>query len=326
MNLVIFFRRFGPLALVMILAAGGASISSAEVRSWTSTDGERTIEAEYESSQDGKVTIRRKKDGRRFTIALDTLSEEDRVWVREKIAEMANEVAGNEARESKDNPYMKLLTGKWERHEESDLKYRLFGDRRLRRAGSGDEAAGYPLLIYLHGKGGDVMSPDEPWSANVFSVDSNYRKRPCYILVPQCPPSGGWRGASTEAVMTIAKNLVQNLYVDPKRIYLTGYSMGGFGTFHLLASESDFFAAGAPVAGGGSPGSAASFKDVPFWVFHGAKDPTVKVELSRRMVEALKEAGADPKYTEYPDGDHGIIGQVYAEKDFHEWLFEQRRE
>jgi predicted peptidase len=319
------FRLGLQPVLTAVLSLSLAGLSFAEVRDWTSAEGGRKIVAEYDNSGDGKVTIRRESDGKSFTIALDTLSEEDREWVREKEAAMAVENAGKAARESDDNPYMELLTGEWERQEESGLKYRLFADRRLRKPGADDESGAYPLVIYLHGKGGDVMSPEEPWSGQAFSADDNYSKRPCYILVPQCPPSGGWRGESAEAVMTIAKNLVKHLYVDPKRIYLTGYSMGGFGTFHVLAQEPEFFAAGAPVAGGGNPGSAETFKDVPVWIFHGAKDDTVSVDKSRSMVEALKAAGADPKYTEYPDGDHGIIGEVYDDKEFHEWLFSQKK-
>lgn len=107
------------------------------------------------------------------------------------------------------------------------------------------------------------------------------------------------------------------------RIYLTGYSMGGFGTFHLLAQEPQLFAAGIPIAGGGNPSSAGSFKKVPVWVFHGTKDPIVPVDLSRSMVEALEKERADPKYTEFPDGNHGIANQVYADQAVHEWLFEQ---
>jgi predicted peptidase len=199
------------------------------------------------------------------------------------------------------------------------LKYRIYGDRKLRRA----KDAGYPLVVYLHGKGGDVMTANEPWMANSFTQEDNYRKRPCYVIAPQNPDQEGWNGKKADSVIEIVKELMENLPVDKKRIYITGYSMGGFGTFHLLAQEPKLFAAGVPVAGGGNPGSVSNFKKVPVWVFHGAKDPTVPASMSQRMVEALKEEKADVKYTEYPEGDHGIAGEVYGDEEMHEWLFEQ---
>jgi predicted peptidase len=101
--------------------------------------------------------------------------------------------------------------------------------------------------------------------------------------------------------------------------------MGGYGTFHILAQEPKLFAAGVPIAGGGIPGSASEMKKVPLWVFHGAKDLTVKFSQSQNMVEALKKARAKVKYTEYPDGDQGIVGEVLRTKELHEWLFEQSR-
>lgn len=101
--------------------------------------------------------------------------------------------------------------------------------------------------------------------------------------------------------------------------------MGGYGTFHILAQEPKLFAAGVPIAGGGNPGSASDMKKIPFWVFHGAKDPTVKVTQSQGMVEALKKARAEVKYTEYPDGDHSIVGEVLQTEELHEWLFEQSK-
>jgi predicted peptidase len=293
------------------------SVQAAESRTWKTADGGRTIDAEYVGAKDGKVTIRRTSDRKTFTIALDTLSDDDRKWVEARLAE-ADEAA---AKSDKSNPFAKLLTGNWERTEGHGLSYRIYGGKRLR----GDAADGYPLVIYLHGRGGDVMTPEQPWDARAFSEEDNYRKRACIIIAPQCPQEQGWDGKNAEGVVEIIGDLVKNLSIDKKRIYLTGYSMGGWGTFHLLAREPKLFAAAVPIAGGGNPNDAASFKKVPLWVFHGAKDDVVKPENSQRMVDALKQARGEVTYTEYPDGDHGISGRVYADAKMHEWMFAQSR-
>lgn len=291
-------------------------------REWTTADGSRTLNAEYISSRDGNVTIRRTEDRQVFTIDLQTLSEADREWVKAKEAKMAAGFGGDEEEEKEaSEEFAKLLTGEWERTEGHGLEYRIFGDRRMRRSKDG----GYPLLVYLHGRNGDVMTPNAPGLVKVFAEEDNFDDRPAFLFAPQNPDHMGWNGEKAEGVIEIVKQLVKELPVDEDRIYLTGYSMGGYGTFHILAREPKLFAAGVPIAGGGNPGTASEFHKVPLWVFHGAKDPTVLVSQSRDMVEALEKEGAEVKYTEYPEGDHGIAGRVYGEEELHEWLFEQSR-
>ena len=306
-------------ALWFLLAAGFfvSTLDAAESRSWKTSDGSKSIEAEYVSTQDGKVTIRRNSDRKTFTIALDTLSEDDQKWVAKQLAIEAE--AG--AKSDKDGPFAKLLTGEWERSEGHGISYRIFGARKMR----GADEAGHPLVVYLHGRGGDVLAPAQPWDARSFSDEDRYRKNPGIVIAPQCPTEQSWDGKNAEAVVEIIGDLVKNLSIDKNRIYLTGYSMGGWGTFHLLGREPKLFAAAVPIAGGGNPNDAENFKKVPVWVFHGAKDDVVKPENSQRMVDALKKARADVRYTEYPDGDHGISGRVYADEEMHEWLFGQRR-
>ncbi len=293
------------------------TIHAAESRDWKTADGSKTIAAEYVSAKDGKVTIRRTDNRKIFTLPLDSLSEADRAWVTKQLETEAEE----SAKSDKSNPFAKLLTGEWQKTEGHGLQYRLFGARKLR----GADEAGYPLVIYLHGRGGDVMTPEQPGEARTFSEEDSYRKRSCFIIAPQCPKEQSWDGANADAVIDIIEDLTKHLAIDKKRIYLTGYSMGGYGTFHLLAQEPKLFAAGVPIAGGGDPIRAELFKKVPVWVFHGAKDPTVKPEQSQRMVKALEDARGTVKYTEYPDGDHGIVGRVYADPKLHEWLFEQKK-
>ena len=101
--------------------------------------------------------------------------------------------------------------------------------------------------------------------------------------------------------------------------------MGAYGTFHILAREPKLFAAGVPIAGGGNPGTAGDFRKVPLWVFHGAKDPTVPVNQSRSMVEALEKEGAEVKYTEYPGVGHDAWSRAFADPELPTWLFAQQR-
>lgn len=290
-----------------------SQISIAEVRTWRTADGLKSIEAEFISTGNGEVTIKRKSDQRLFTLSLSKLSGADQAWIKTKQAET---LTPKEVKEP-DPALVKLMTGKWERHEAHGMKFRIFGDRIIRRS----KGETYPMLVYLHGKGGDVMTPDEPSNANTFSDPS---KNPCLVIAPQCPDVG-WNGGKADMVLKIIDELITNFPIDKKRIYLTGYSMGGFGTFEILAKRPDLFAAGVPVAGGASPKNAEKLKDIPIWAYHGDADDVVKVESTRNIVEAIKKLNGKIKYSEIPGGDHGIANRVYGDKEMHNWLFEQKR-
>ena len=113
--------------------------------------------------------------------------------------------------------------------------------------------------------------------------------------------------------------------IDPQRIYLTGLSMGGYGTWDLLARKPDLFAAGVPVCGGGDESTAGKIAKIPIRVFHGDKDNSVPVARSRTMVEALKKAGGHPKYTEYAGVGHNPWDKAYADPKLMNWLFKQKK-
>ena len=119
--------------------------------------------------------------------------------------------------------------------------------------------------------------------------------------------------------------LVKEFSIDDKRIYITGLSMGGFGTWDAIVRKPDLFAAAVPICGGGDVKTADSIAKIPIWIFHGGKDPVVKPERSRSMVEALKKAGAEPKYTEYPNEEHASWVPAYKDADMFAWLFAQKK-
>ena len=126
-------------------------------------------------------------------------------------------------------------------------------------------------------------------------------------------------------LLELTQKTIEQYPVDSRRVYVTGISMGGFGTWAMMAAEPDLLAAAVPVCGGGDPGWAPRIKAIPVWAFHGAEDTVVPAEYTRRMIRALRAAGADPKYTEYPGIGHDSWTPAYQEPDLLDWLFSQKR-
>lgn len=123
--------------------------------------------------------------------------------------------------------------------------------------------------------------------------------------------------------LEVLGKLQREFSIDDKRLYLTGLSMGGYGTWDLLARHPKMFAAAVPVCGGGDESMASVMKDMPIWCFHGGADPTVPTQRSRDMIKAIKDAGGNPKYTEYPSVGHNSWDKAYSEKELPGWLFDQ---
>jgi predicted peptidase len=154
-----------------------------------------------------------------------------------------------------------------------------------------------------------------------------------YVLAPQIDP-GMWFQSSgsspTEAMaLTIQalKHVIATEAVDASRVYVTGVSMGGHGTWDVLRWEPNLFAAAVPLSGAANPATAGAIKHVPIWAFHGANDTIVPVSGSRQMIAALRAAGASPNYTELAGGGHVIWNPIYADPSntLYPWLFSQRR-
>jgi predicted peptidase len=187
----------------------------------------------------------------------------------------------------------------------------------------------YPLVLALHGRGGNTQA------ATVLGTDEMRKKYPCLVVAPAVSRAAVWslpkgfqklRGAQRLPVVLEALDAVLKEHpVDPDRVYVTGQSMGGFGTFGAISVSPQMFAAAVPVCGGWDPADAVKIKNVPLWAFHGEADGTVPAERSRSMVDAVKEAGGSPKYTEYPGVGHNSWSKAYASPLTWEWLFAQRR-
>jgi pimeloyl-ACP methyl ester carboxylesterase len=204
-------------------------------------------------------------------------------------------------------------------------KLGLFRPRYLVFLPDGYEQSGskcWPLMLFLHGAGerGDDLSKVKVHGPP--KMVSQGRSFPFILVAPQCDADRWWVPIELGALL----DEVEARYrVDRDRVYVTGMSMGGFGTWAVALEYPDRFAAIAPICGGGDPRDAARIRHVPAWVFHGARDGAVPIEGSRKMVEALKAAGGHVQFTVYPDAGHDSWSATYANPDLYDWLLANRR-
>jgi predicted peptidase len=195
-----------------------------------------------------------------------------------------------------------------------------------------------PLILYLHGGGGvgtdnlRQISGGNTTGTHVWTTPESQRKHPAFVLAPQLPQGQQWAtpasdvlSASAQTVVELIAALSREFAIDPDRIYLTGQSLGGYGTWDIIGKRPDLFAAAVPLCGGGDASRILAARRMAIWTFHGAKDEVVPVSGSRNLVTALKRAGSPVKYTEYPDVGHNVWTRAYVEPDLAEWLFSQRR-
>jgi predicted peptidase len=180
----------------------------------------------------------------------------------------------------------------------------------------------FPLLLFLHGsgeRGSDLEKVKIHGPPSL--IGKNAEMDQCIIISPQCPEGQWW---DTKLLRSLCDELAQKLPIDPARRYLTGLSMGGFGTWTLLEENPTYWAAAVPICGGGNPKAAEKFKDVPIWIFHGAKDPAVPVKASEDMIKALEAAGGHPQKTIYPDEQHLSWVPAYKDPALWRWLLAQQ--
>jgi predicted peptidase len=187
----------------------------------------------------------------------------------------------------------------------------------------------FPLILFLHGAGEREGGKQKPVDVGIGPAIRKYGEKdfPFFVVFPRCRANRNWMAEGDDAQRALAiLEFVQKKYkIDEQRIYLTGLSLGGFGTWSLAARYPDKWAAIVPICGGGNPEWAEKIKHIPVWCFHGDQDKAVRVELSRRMIEALKAAGASPRYTEYPGVGHNCWDLAYNTKELYAWLLSQKR-
>ncbi|MCA8996263.1 MAG: prolyl oligopeptidase family serine peptidase, partial [Planctomycetaceae bacterium] len=167
----------------------------------------------------------------------------------------------------------------------------------------------WPLLLFLHGsgeRGDDLELVKKHGPPKLIASGMDF---PFIVVSPQCPQDRRWEPIELVALLD---NLSARYKVDTDRIYVTGLSMGGFGTWELASFAPNKLAAVAPICGGGEKYWVKAYAHLPVWVFHGAKDTAVPLERSQVLVDELKKLGADPKFTIYPDAAHDSWTESYA--------------
>lgn len=201
----------------------------------------------------------------------------------------------------------------------------------------------FPLVVFLHGAGerGDDNRRQLCNGVQEFLRPELRNAYPCFVLAPQCPADTRWvecdwsdpephkqpeqPSCAMRLLQELIPQFIKNNPVNVSRIYAAGISMGAFGTWDLLARQPELFAAAVPVCGGADVSTAAKIAHVPVWVWHGACDTVVPAVRSRRMVTALQEAGAQPKYTELPEVQHNSWIQAFGSPELYPWLFSQQK-
>ena len=219
------------------------------------------------------------------------------------------------------------------------IRYQLFVPKSYKANGEK-----LPLLLFLHGLGecsnDDLNRVKIHGPAKIVDTKPDF---PFILVSPQCPPPGGddpktakrsseeilklvlaaWK---PEELIQLVDHVEKNLNVDSDREYVTGLSMGGYGTWRLAAAYPERFAAAAPICGGGDPEKMAEpLSRVPIWAFHGAKDTVVPIAQSQQMVDAVRQHNGDVKFTIYPDAEHNSWTATYDNPELYTWLLSHKR-
>jgi len=190
--------------------------------------------------------------------------------------------------------------------------------------GHGEQDQKWPLMLFLHGAGERGTNIEAVKKHGPPKLIEQGRDFPFIVVSPQCP-SGTWWTEMVDALMALLDEVESKYSVDRSRICLTGLSMGGFGSWTLGCRHPERFAAIAPICGGGERYLAERLRNVPVWVFHGAKDTVVAPRESEEMVAALKRAGGNVQFTVYPEAGHDSWTETYNNPKLYEWFLSQRK-
>jgi len=199
-----------------------------------------------------------------------------------------------------------------------------------------------PVVLFFHGAGerGNDNEKQLIHGSKLFDNALVREKYESFVLFPQCPEDSRWVDVDwtldnhimpeTPTIqlnlsIQLLNRLIKSYKIDTNRLYVMGLSMGGFGTWDMICRYPEKFAAAIPICGGGDENQVSKIKDIPVWAFHGKKDKIVKVSRSRNMINAIKNEGGNPKYTEYENTAHNAWDKAFQEPGLLEWLFIQKK-
>jgi predicted peptidase len=189
-----------------------------------------------------------------------------------------------------------------------------------------DPSKRWPLVLFLHGRGESGNNLELVTREGLPKLIKAGQQFPFIVVSPQCPVDERWATYAHTGMLNALLDKIEREYaVDADRIYVTGLSMGGFGTWALATSTPHRFAAIAPICGGGDSSKVAAIKHLPIWVFHGAQDSVVSLACSEEMFEALKACNGNVRLTVYPEAGHDSWTQTYDNPELYTWLLAQRR-
>lgn len=248
-----------------------------------------------------------------------------------------------------------LVKGIYKANNNLELPFRLFSPKKKNNRN-------IPLVIFLHGRGERGIENSERiyrnagiiMNENSLLTHQSQTNYPCYILVPQCSnkteneewakwvgnsPETPFKGLgnngsykmnataseSGEATLELIEKIIKENKIDSSRIYITGLSMGGFGTWEFIARKPNLFAAAVPMAGYSDPNQIEKIKEIPIWIFHGNKDKWNPVEGSRNMYKLLKKVNQNVKYTEYNLGHGDTFKKAFLEPELIPWMFSKSK-
>jgi len=179
----------------------------------------------------------------------------------------------------------------------------------------------FPLVLFLHGMGERGTDIEKVKTHGLPKLISEGKEFPFIVVSPQCPDEYFW---NDDLLLALLDKIEENYRVDKNRIYITGLSMGGHGTWTLALAQPDRFAAIAPICGWSHPVEFCKIAHMPIWIFHGAKDFVVPVSTSEQMLENLKSCdGSNVKLTIYPEANHDSWSETYNNEELYKWLLEQ---
>lgn len=206
------------------------------------------------------------------------------------------------------------------RSEEIELHYLLY----LPSEYGEEPNKKWPLILYLHGVGERGNKLNVLKKHGIPKIVENHNDFPFICISPQCPNDTFWFEHYV-GLKVLLEEVLGSYDIDVRRIYLTGNSMGGYGTWGLAMDDPNRFAAIAPICGGGLPENVCDLKDVPVWAFHGEKDDLVKLEEGQQIVDALKACGGNARLTVYPNVGHDSWTQTYDNPELYEWFLQNAR-